>query len=473
MRDDFDLEEELAKSIASIVDEETADAHAYVNKNTSETDDIPDEEEKIYDEPDDDSDDDSDKPDKKKIIIIVASVVAAVLIIGITAFLVVRAAFNKSKDNYGYYNELGYKAYDDKDYDTAISDFEKALTYDEGKGDSDTNINMMLYLFECYKNTSQDDKAEEILLDVLDRDSDNKNAYYNLMSVYLNGKDYTKLGDLYEKAAATEDDDIIALFKKYVPQDPVATPDEGSYSDDQKVFLSADDGCKIYYTIDGSDPKDNAQVFSNRIELKEGQTTVKFYAVNDYGIKSDVITKTYNIQYSGPATPEITPSDTTISQSSKVMVTVTGIASGSKAYYTLDGTAPTTDSTEYSKPFELPAGTTVVTVMVVDGHGKSTMASKTYKVTYESKYTQTEAEDFIWSALIDKKIVNKKHIDKDDNECSMDYYSLKTVDDKQIYMFYYNIGHDAQDYWYGADANTGDVYKVTCSKGSYKLSSVK
>lgn len=210
MRDDFDLEEELAKSIASIVDEETADAHAYVNKNTSETDDIPDEEEKIYDDPDDDSDDDSDKPDKKKIIIIVASVVAAVLIIGITAFLVVRAAFNKSKDNYGYYNELGYKAYDDKDYDTAISDFEKALTYDEGKGDSDTNINMMLYLFECYKNTSQDDKAEEILLDVIDRDSDNKNAYYNLMSVYLNGKDYTKLGDLYEKAAATEDDDIIA-----------------------------------------------------------------------------------------------------------------------------------------------------------------------------------------------------------------------------------------------------------------------
>ena len=99
MRDDFDLEEELAKSIASIVDEETADAHAYVNKNTSETDDIPDEEEKIYDDPDDDSDDDSDKPDKKKIIIIVASVVAAVLIIGITAFLVVRAAFNKRKDN--------------------------------------------------------------------------------------------------------------------------------------------------------------------------------------------------------------------------------------------------------------------------------------------------------------------------------------------------------------------------------------
>ncbi len=46
-----------------------------------------------------------------------------------------------------------------------------------------------------------------------------------------------------------------------MPQDPVATPDEGSYSDDQKVFLSADNGCKIYYTIDDSDPKDNAQVF--------------------------------------------------------------------------------------------------------------------------------------------------------------------------------------------------------------------
>ena len=75
--------------------------------------------------------------------------------------------------------------------------------------------------------------------------------------------------------------------------------------------------------------------------------------------------------------------------------------------------------------------------------------------------------------LIEKKYVDEDHIDKKDNECSMDYYSQKLIDDKSIYMFYYNVDDEVQDYWYGADAETGDVYKITGTKDDYKLSKIK
>ncbi len=478
MKEEFDLEEELAKSIASIVDEETADAEAYVKKNSnnSDSDDAGEsagsDDEVLYDGAEDNEDE--DKVGARKIIIIVAVVVAAIAVIGAAAYFVVRAAFNKSKDNYGYYNELGYRAYDEEDYDSAIDNFEKALTYEEGKSDSDTNINMMLYLYECYKNTSQDEKAEEILKDVLELDADNENAYYNLISIYSDEENYSELVQLYQSAVDTGNSDITALFSRYVPSEPEASPDGGDYSDDQSIYLSGDSECRIYYTTDGTDPKTNASLFTDRIELEEGQTTLKFYAVNEYGFESDVVEKTYNIAYIGPSTPVISPTETIFSQSSKVMVTISNIDSGCKAYYTLDGTTPTTDSNEYNnQPFELPAGNTVVTVLVVDDHGMTSMASKTYSVTYIAKYTQSEAEEFIWSALIDNKTVDEEHLDEDGNECTMDYYSLKLIDDKSIYMFYYNVDGEAQDYWYGSDSDTGDVYLITGSRDNYRLSAVK
>ncbi len=478
MKEDFDLEEELAKSIASIVDEETADAEVYVKKNSVRdiTDEVPEvqdaEDELIEDEYEDEPQ--GDKIGAKKIIIIVAIVIVAIAIIGAAAYFAVKAAFNKSKDNYGYYNGLGYEAYDNKDYYTAIENFEKALTYDEGKTDSDTNINMMLYLYECYNNTSQSEKAENILKDVLELDDDNENAYYNLIAIYDESENFTELISLYDMALDTGDSDVIELFGKYVPAAPEATPDGGDYSDDQKIYLSCDGDCKIYYTLDGTNPKDNAKVFIDRIELQEGETTIKFYAVNEYGFESQVIEETYNINYIGPKTPSISPTETTFSQSSKVMVTIGNVDSGCKVYYTLDGTTPTTSSKEYNnQPLELPAGNTVVTVLVVDEHGKTSTNSKAYSVSYVSKYTKDEAEEFIWSMLIEKKYVDKNHVDEDDNECSMDYYSQKLIDDKTIYMFYYNIDGESQSYWYGADADNGDVYKITGSKDNYKLSVIK
>lgn len=539
MKEDYDLEEELARSIATIVDEETAGARAYVSrtmgsKEPDSGDDITEEDEYADDgENDDDDGNHKDGSTAKRVIIIVAVVLIAVAAIGVGAYFAVTAAFNRTKDNYGYYNTLGYEFYDKRDYESAITNFEKALTYDEGKSDSEANINMMLYLYECYKAAGYEDKSEAILRSVLELDFDNKNAYYNLEMIYAGKNDYEKLYKLYEDAVETGNPDVVILFNKYTADKPAATPEGGDFSDDLKVFLTAPDDYKIYYTVDGTDPKKSstAKIFSDRIEAGNGTTTIKFYSVNKYGFESDVMTEEYNVSYDGPAVPKILPQETTFSQSSKVLVTISNIQQGAKAYYTLDGNMPNEYSTEYDKtPIELPAGTTILTVLVVDEHGMTSTASRTYNVQYVSKYTQREAETFIWEALMAAKIIDKEHYlivaDKKKNDsqkvsatepaqeeeattkekatksekettkadtkpketeeetteeetteakkmCTLDYYSQKTIEGKSIYMFYFSIDGEMQSYWYGADADSGDVYKITGSADNFALSSVK
>ena len=62
-----------------------------------------------------------------------------------------------------------------------------------------------------------------------------------------------------------------------------------------------------------------------------------------------------------PAIPTITPNGGTFSDS--VTVTISNVDSGCVAYYTTDGTNPTTDSPMYTEPFELSTSATVVTAV--------------------------------------------------------------------------------------------------------------
>lgn len=490
MKDDFNLDEnfdeELEKSIAMIVDEENTDANLYVKRNFAGSSDMPEidsgttsadtddeeDEDDGYDEDNDDNQDDKTSP--KKIVIIVAIVLVVVGLIGTGAFFLIRSAYNSSRDNYGYYNELGYKALDSKDYESAITNFEKALTYDEGKEATDTNLNMMLYLYECYDKTDKADKAKETLENVLSLDPDNENAVYYLIQIYDENKEYDSIIDLYDSLKDSQSEKIKSMFSRYVISEPQISPEGGDFSDDVRVTISGGIDTTVYYTIDGSEPSETSQIYSDKLEFTEGTTTVKYFSVNKYGFKSDVYEQTYVVEYSAPEIPKISPEDTEISQSGKVMVTISNIETGSKVYYTTDGSTPTQSSKLYDRtPFELPAGTTTVNVLVVNSHGKTATATKTYKVEYVANYTKDEAEELIWEMLESKKYVDKDHLNKDELECTMDYYAKKTIDGNTIYMFYYNIDGEKQDYWFGADSSYGTIFKITGDKDDYTLKVVK
>ena len=478
MKDDFD-EEAFEKSIESIVDEETADAQLYVNKNIMNV--RPETEGSIQDEPGQTDSDDSDyeydddltaeKQSSKKTVIIVVCVAAAVIIIGVVAFFVIRTALSKTKDNYGYYNSMGYEALDNKDYEAAITSFEKALTYNEGKTADTTNINMMLYLYDCYMEVGDEDKAVRILKDVLERDKYNKSACYYLIEIYDKKKDYKSIHELYESMKESNDEELMLYFSNYAAQVPSVSPAGDTYQADQELTLSAPEGYKIYYTLDGSDPTKSASLYrtGEKLPVTEGDTTLKFFAMNEYGFESDVVTAKYTVEYSGPVKPTINPSNTEINQEEKAKVVISGTQAGSTVYYTIDGSMPTTTSLVYTGPFELPAGTVTVSVLVVDSHGKTANASKTYNVRYTSKYSDSQAAEFVWNALTENLVVDENHCDAAGRIYELNYYSSKQINGSNMYLFYCIVDGTTQGFYYGADGDTGEVFTITGDDGNFAV----
>ncbi len=481
MSDNNDFEDELAKSIAQIVNEETTGAEVFVkNSARNQMDDMPEleqaDEEDIPEDAtetvdvDDDIDDKDKGHNKKRNIIIIASVAAAVIVIVLAAFFIIRAAINKTHDNYAYYNNLGYEAYDTKDYETAIVNFEKALTYDEGKKD----IDMMLYLYDCYYYTKDTKNAVVVLKDVLEVDSDNFNALYYLVQLYSEDEDYDSIAELYDTQRESDNEKVVNLFSQYTPADPVISPEAGSYGSNQNVKISAGSKDVIYYTLDGKKPTVKSTEYDAPITIEKGTTTLSVIAVSEYGIISDVVTAEYDISYTAPAMPTISPSSGSYSTSAVQLVTIGNIPSGGTAYYTTDGSTPTGASNKYTAPFEMKEGSSIISAIVIDANGlTSPVASVTYTLSVVDKYTDTDAQNFIWTALESNKIVNSSKEDEDGNVYSLSYYSKKTVSAMTIWMFTVKAGDETLDYYYGADATTGEVYKLVPDGDEYKLTRLK
>ena len=465
MSDELDLEKELAKSIAHIVDEETSGAEAYVMTETFD-DDL-----NSYDDLDIDDDEEIDEPEdgKKKIkhLIITISVIAVVLaIIVVSACFIVKAVYNKSQDNYARYHNAGFAAMENLDYNEAVINFEKALTYQEGKNNSD----MMMYLYECYGKLNETDKAVDVLKDVLTlKDKNYYNALYYLVKHYEGLKDYASIKALYRENASSTNEDVKKLFNGYLASAPVASPLSGTYSEDQKITITAQTGSVIYYTVDGSDPLISGKQYTGKIEITEGTTKIRFYAVNEFGFESDLVEEQYVIDYAAPSAPTIYPEKSTFEQINKVMVTINNYPSDAKVYYTLDGTLPTEESTEYTGAFALPAGSIIVNVLVVDAHGLTCRTSKTYNVTYISSVTESDALKMIWNELISLNMVDSKHYNEDGELCELRYFSKKKIDDLTLYMYYFSVAGERMDYWFAADDEEGKVYYVTEVDGEYTL----
>lgn len=113
----------------------------------------------------------------------------------------------------------------------------------------------------------------------------------------------------------------------------------GDYLRGAVVKLSSSEGADIHYTLDGTTPTEASTLYDpdNGIVLRD-ECTIKAIAVKDGWLNSDVMSATYTIT-KAPA-PKISIDDNGV-------VTITSTLYGAQIYYTLDGSHPTSSSTEY------------------------------------------------------------------------------------------------------------------------------
>lgn len=144
-----------------------------------------------------------------------------------------------------------------------------------------------------------------------------------------------------------------------------------------KVIVNAAQGYVVYYTLDGSDPNANSNRAENGlIDLSsvEGKSvTIKAYAAKEGMENSEIATVTY--QKKKVSSPVISPESQKFLEPIEVSITA---GEGAMIYYTLDGSEPSSSSTQYEKPFLLEEAAIVKAIAVMEGCTDSEIATAEY-----------------------------------------------------------------------------------------------
>lgn len=262
-------------------------------------------------------------------------------------------------NSYGYHMRTGKYLDQEKSYQEALEHFLKALERRGNDAEALAWAGHESYLLKDYS------AAEDYLLRAVAGDSANKQAYLDLIRLYLATADYDKLEQLRD---TSDHADIAALFDEYMIIPPTFSVAGGKFTDDVLLELYSSENDEIFFTLDGSNPTGGSGIlYQEPIELIDGTTTVKAACKNKAGEFSRIMEQQYQIAYERPAYPKVTPMQGTFETPTKITMETEG--EGSRIYYTWDGSTPTSASNLYSGPIDVPEGNNVLSILVIDKHG--------------------------------------------------------------------------------------------------------
>ena len=164
----------------------------------------------------------------------------------------------------------------------------------------------------------------------------------------------------------------IEIYKKASGGNSVATPTfnpvAGTYTIAQNVMINCGTAdASIFYTTDGTTPTNESIPYTGAVSITKTGTTLKAIAYKEGMNASSVASATYYIK---PNAPTITAAG--------AIVTITGDP-GCTFYYTTDGNAPTSSSTEYTAPFNLTNSCTIKAIAYDAYNNASDAASFKFK----------------------------------------------------------------------------------------------
>ena len=299
------------------------------------------------------------KPHKKdhKPLIITLSILGLLLVAAITVYLVFD---NQRRNSYEYQIQKAQEYTAEKDYNKALNFYKKAVSLN--KDDMDARNKMA----EIYVIMEDEISAVNLLKEIISLDEDNVDAYKLLIQLYAKKNDYESILKLEE---TVKDEKVLALFSEYGVKKPKLSLEPGTYAKLITIELSAEKGCRIYYTLDGSDPIQKGELYDKPLEVTEpGTLELKAVSCNEYGVYSEVAGGKYTVELKKPQMVKAFPD----SGSFHIETTITLLGSdGCRIYYTWDGTTPTAESSEYLEPIEVPEGNNILSVVQIDQYGMS------------------------------------------------------------------------------------------------------
>lgn len=266
----------------------------------------------------------------------------------------------------------GNRYLNQKDYRQAEEKFQQAMKQDDAKADAYNG------LAEVYIAQNEPDTAEEYYLKAISKYPGNVELYRGCIEFYQQTDQLSKIPVLLDEC---EDDGVLDDLNMYVSNEPKFSLEEKTYDEVQELSLTSK-GQKIYYTTDGTEPTTASTVYEAPLQIGEGTTTISAISVNDEGVPSVVVSKTYVVEYPVADAPAVSPSTGYYERQMQITIQV---PSGYTAYYTIssaDGEieTPTAASTKYTGPIDMPEGNHIFCAVLVDGKGR---LSEIKKMNYE------------------------------------------------------------------------------------------
>ena len=262
------------------------------------------------------------------------------------------------QNSYNGIMKKAQKAAQSKDYTTAEAYYKQAISKNTKKADAYTG------LADVYLLQDKTDEGTTLFEEAVSKQSGNVELYKACMDFYLKSDQNMEIPELLDSVS----DSMLEKLSDYVVDEPkFSLEDSTTYDDVQKLLLTADKDT-IYYTTDGTDPDlTSTKYTSEGIQISEGETTIKAIAVNKKGVPSSISKKIYTVEFPVEDAPAVSPSTGQYDEAVPIEVKV---PEGYTAYYTTDGTDPTTASTKYTGPIDMPKGETLFKVVLVNGKGR-------------------------------------------------------------------------------------------------------
>lgn len=286
---------------------------------------------------------------KRRIVLLI---MAAIVVLAGAGFYVVY------QNSYNGIMKKAQKAAQSKDYTTAEAYYKQAISKNTKKADAYTG------LADVYLLQDKADEGTTLFEEAVSKQSGNVELYKACMDFYLKSDQNMEIPELLDSV----NDSMLEKLSDYVVDEPkFSLEDSTTYDDVQKLLLTADKDT-IYYTTDGTDPDlTSTKYTSEGIQISEGETTIKAIAVNKKEVPSAIGKKTYTVEFPVEDAPAVSPSTGQYDEAVQIEVKV---PDGYTAYYTTDGTDPTTASTKYTGPIDMPKGETLFKVVLVNGKGR-------------------------------------------------------------------------------------------------------
>lgn len=80
------------------------------------------------------------------------------------------------------------------------------------------------------------------------------------------------------------------------PDVPIADLPTGDYKEPSKITLTTKvEGGKIYYTWDGSTPTEQSAIYTEPLDMPEGESVLSFCVINSHKKSSEIVRKKYNL----------------------------------------------------------------------------------------------------------------------------------------------------------------------------------